>query len=34
MAYVGGLAFGLMAIVVIWAGFKKMRSVNRTDDLD
>jgi hypothetical protein len=34
MAYIGGIAFGLMAVVVIWAGIKKMRSVNRIDDVD
>jgi len=34
MVYIGGIAFGAMAVVVIWAGIKKMRSVNRTDDLD
>jgi hypothetical protein len=34
MAYLGGIAFALMAVVVIWAGIKRMRSVNRPDDLD
>jgi len=34
MAYLGGVVFTLMAVVVIWAGVKRMRSVNRTDDFD
>jgi len=34
VAYLGGLVFAVTAVVVIWAGFKKMRAVNRTDDLD
>jgi hypothetical protein len=34
VAYVGGIVFGLMAVVVVWTGIKKMRSVNRIDDVD
>jgi hypothetical protein len=34
MVYVGGVVFGLMAVLVVWAGVKKMRSVNRTDDVE
>ena len=34
MVYVGGIVFGLMAVVVVVAGIKKMRSVNRVDDTE
>jgi hypothetical protein len=34
MVYVGGIVFGLVAVLVVWVGIKKMRLANRSDDVE